>query len=304
MDRLTQDGLMLVSANRDRWEGKPEVSPHGAWLDQIRAMEKHTGAEARMAWLLRTIEAEIIPRLMVAHQSASLAMPCDEAALATIGRDEVVAFATLVLTKPSEAAVARVECLRAEGVPLDAIYLSLLAPAARHLGELWEADLCDFTQVTLGLWRLQQLLYELSPTFQNEATFDAQRRRALLAPAPGSQHTLGLFIVAEFFRRAGWSVWSEPTTSLTDLTDALRADWFDVVGLSVGADGHVENLPSVILALRQASLNKSIGVMVGGPVFAAHPELAAAVGADSTAADAPQAVVMAEDLVAMREKRC
>jgi methanogenic corrinoid protein MtbC1 len=63
-------------------------------------------------------------------------------------------------------------------------------------------------------------------------------------------------------------------------------------------------LSSLIGALRAASLNPSIGVMVGGQLFAAHPERAGAVGADATAADASQAVVQAEELVALRKKRC
>ena len=79
---------------------------------------------------------------------------------------------------------------------------------------MWDADLCDFTQVTIGLWRLQQLMYELSPAFQDDAQRGVQIHRAMLVlvpvpvpvPVPGSQHTLGLLRVAEFFRRAGWGV--------------------------------------------------------------------------------------------------
>ncbi len=305
MDRLTQEGLTLATTSRDFRGGGQDVLPQGAWIEQFKAVDHDAASGARMTWLLRTIEAEIIPRLMLAHQSPAFAVPSAEAlAQRAIGRDEVAAFAALVLAQPADAAFAHVAALRADGLALDAIYLDLLSPTARHLGEMWEADLCDFTQVTLGLWRLQQLLYDLSPAFQDDATFSAQRRRALLAPAPGSQHTLGLFIVAEFFRRAGWDVCGEPTASLADLTAAMRSEWFDVVGLSVGADCQLDDLSSVILSLRRASRNKGVGVMVGGAVFSAQPDLATAVGADMTAADAPQALVLAEAMVALRDKRC
>lgn len=304
MDRMTQDGMMQEHANRECWGGAQEALPTGAWMEQLKPADRADEATARMTWLLRTIEAEIIPRLMLAHQTARLPILIDDCSPPTLGHEDVVAFAALVLSQQAGAAMAQVEALRAQGVALEALYLDLLAPAARHLGELWEADLCDFTQVTLGLWRLQQVMHELSPAFQNEATYTLQRRRVLLAPAPGSQHTLGLFMVGEFFRRAGWDVSAEPAASAAELEAAVGRDWFDVVGLSIGTELQVEALTAAILALRKASRNKAIGIMVGGAIVTSDPGLVAVVGADATACDAPQAVAAAETLVARRGKRC
>jgi len=304
MDRLTQESVMQEHSNRECWGSRQDASLGGEWLAQAEPADGRAGADTRMHWLLRTIEAEIIPRLMLAHRSAAFDLQSIGIAPLPIGHDEVVAFAGLALAHPAETAIAHVETLRAEGMALETIYLNLLAPAARHLGEMWQADLCDFTEVTLGLWRLQQVMHELSPAFQNDATYSAQRRRILLATAPGSQHTLGLLMVAEFFRRAGWDVWGEPASSIADLAATVRVEWFDVLGLSVGAEAQVEDLASVILTLRKASRNKSISVMAGGPIFASHPEWVAAIGADATAADAPQAIVQAENLLAQRDRHC
>ncbi len=304
MDRMTQDGMLQEHAPRECWGGAQESLPSGAWLEPLKPSDQAEQATARMTWLLRTIEAEIIPRLMLAHQTEAFPLPVEEARPPTLDHEDVVAFAALVLSQPVGAAIEHIESLRARGVALEVLYLDLLAPAARHLGELWEADLCDFTQVTLGLWRLQQVMHELSPAFQNEAAYTVQRRRVLLAPAPGSQHTLGLFMVAEFFRRAGWEVSAEPASSVAELVAAVGADWFDVVGLSMGSELHVEGVSAAIGALRKASRNPALGVMVGGAVFVADPGLVAVVGADATAADAPQAVAQAESWVALRGKRC
>ena len=38
-----------------------------------------------------------------------------------------------------------------------------IAPAALHLGEMWQQDLCDFFEVTLGVGRLQMLMNRLEP---------------------------------------------------------------------------------------------------------------------------------------------
>lgn len=305
MDRMTQDGVTQEHPNRECWSRDPEHPPSGPRLQTFDAAPETAGADSRMSWLLRTIEAEIIPRLMLAHQTAPFPPQPGEALPANVQPEEVVAFAELALSQRAGAVLAHVEGLRATGMALDTVYLELMAPAARHLGKLWEADLCDFTQVTLGLWRLQQVMHELSPTFQNEAAFTVQRQRVLLAPAPGTQHTLGLFMVAEFFRRAGWDVWAEPDMSADDLARAVRTEWFDVVGLSVGVERQVDALSSAVAVVREASRNKAVGVMVGGAIFASRPELVAQVGADATAADAPQAVAQAEALMtALREQRC
>jgi methanogenic corrinoid protein MtbC1 len=107
-------------------------------------------------------------------------------------------------------------------------------------------------------------------------------------------------MVSEFFRRAGWDVWSDPCASEGDLAALVRSEWFDLIGLSVGMDGHVEPLRSVVLGLRRASRNPSVGIMVGGPILAGRPQLVSEVAADFTATDARQAVERADAFVALR----
>jgi hypothetical protein len=55
-------------------------------------------------------------------------------------------------------------------------------------------------------------------------------------------------------------------------------------------------LARVIRAIRQASLNRSVGIMTGGPLLVARPELAVLMGADATALDGPMAVRCAEHM--------
>jgi len=163
-----------------------------------------------------------------------------------------------------------------------------------------DTDECDFTQVTVALWRLQQIVYEYSPAFQRDHRARHAGRRALLVPAPGSQHTFGVVIVAEFFRRSGWDVRGEPNATETDIKNSLGGEWFDVLGLSVGAECLLPAVSSAILGLRKASRNPSLVVMVGGPIVAGTADFVARVGADGTAPDAAAAVALAETLVSRR----
>ena len=156
------------------------------------------------------------------------------------------------------------------------------------------------SEVTVGLWRLQQVMHELGPLFQDTLDVCIQPRRAILVPVPGSQHTMGLFMVAEFFRRAGWDVWGDAMVSMRDIVAAAHDEWFDLVGLSVGSETQVDALASVILEVRKASRNRGLLVLIGGPIVASTPGLVSQVGADATAEDAPQAVRQAECLLAER----
>ena len=295
MDRLTQEGSSSSHPQRDAWGSTTQAVSGAAMLRQ------DGGSQERLAWLVRTIEAEIIPRLMLAHQTHPADQPSERRRCAPAPAD-VTELALIILDHEASVAERFVEALRAQGASLDSIYLDLLAPAARRLGEMWEADQCDFTQVTVGLWRLQQVMYDLSPDFQSDAEYAPQTRRVMLVPAPGSQHTLGLFMVAEFFRRAGWDVWGEPAATVDELIEAVRGDWFDLIGFSVGAAFQLDGLGSVILALRHASRNPDIRVLIGGPVVTQSPEVQLRVGADAMAIDAPQALEQAERLMAPRPR--
>ena len=265
--------------------------------------------------LVRTIKTEVVPRLVLARQAAlpngSAPDPsCPTPSWPNLdwpnldwevpGADDIAEFASLLLRREADAASSYLADLRARGVKAEALYLDLLAPAARHLGDLWVEDLCSFTDVTIGLLRMQLLLHGLSPAFQAEAAecSVAHARRALLVPIPGDQHTFGLAMVADFFRRAGWTVWSGVVASRADLARMVRTQAFDLVGFSASCDRHLDALIACIRAVRDASGNRAVGVMVGGPVFVEHPEIATLVGADATAIDGRQAPVQAEALLA------
>jgi methanogenic corrinoid protein MtbC1 len=111
-----------------------------------------------------------------------------------------------------------------------------------------------------------------------------------LVPYPGEQHTFGITLVAQFLRRAGWEVTQESPPNVPDLVTLTRQNFFALVGLSVGSDRGREELARTIRSIREQSRNRKIGVLVGGPLFLADPELAASVGADATASNGIDAV--------------
>ncbi len=262
------------------------AAPDGAQAALDRANDKR---------LLTLVEAEIIPRLMLAHRDQST--PTAPA----ISRAEVVDFTHALLAQNIPAANEIVRDICQRGAPMQAIYLELLTPAARYLGELWEADTCNFSEVTLGLWRIQTMLYDLSPAFQSDSSNTSvaaqTERRILIANLPGYQHTLGVSMLSEFFRRDGWVTLTIPSPQPREIQDSLSLDWFDVLALSASTDREIDDLGKLIKAARKTSRNPRLAIMVGGALFLRHPELVRIVGADGTAEDANSALALAANLV-------
>ena len=253
-------------------------------------------AEERMAKLVKTLESEVIPRLVEAHRSTHQSVPVAVECVAPQPAD-INAFVQLTLGADESAAMRFVDERIELGVPIEAACLELLAPAATQLGVMWEEDLCDFNAVTLGVGRLQQILCRLSSAFVSEEAFPANARRIALVSAPGEQHTFGLSMVAEFFLHAGWDVMAGHGGPRDEAEGLVAEQWFDVIGFSVGSETRLDWLTSCIKAVRDSSCNPRIGVMVGGPIFSLNPEYATLVGADATSGDAKQAPIVAAGIV-------
>lgn len=254
--------------------------------------------------LLDVVEAEIIPRLMHAH-----AQPRHYAhGGALIRPTEVEAFARALLERSPEPAQRLLDSHRERGVPLEAIFLELFVGAAHLLGEWWESDESNFSQVTLCMTRIHSMLNELSPSFHAgslRSPLDQSReRRILMATLPGQHHTLGLSMLSEFFRREGWVVLAIPAPEPGLIQASLSTHWFDLLALSASMDSEVDDLASTVNAARKTSLNPRLAIMLGGPLLLRQPQLGSRLGADGVSTDALDALALAARLLqAQKEVR-
>ncbi|HEX2944128.1 MAG TPA: cobalamin B12-binding domain-containing protein [Rhodopila sp.] len=253
----------------------------------------------RTALLSRVVEAEILPRLALITRGTPDGVPTIAAYVTT--DDDTAELVGHLLSADAGSAWTFIELLELRGATPAALYLGIVTQAAQRLGELWQADRCDFAQVTISVGRLQQIVRALAPEFQRGAVPRAAHPdTVLLLPAPGEQHTFGLMILGEFFQREGWQVVGGPISAGADAADTVRGEWVDVAGFSIGSTAKLDGLTTLIRAVRRASRNRYIGVMVGGPLFLDRPDLVSRVGADATASDAPSAVRQARLLLKLR----
>jgi len=83
----------------------------------------------------------------------------------------------------------------------------------------------------------------------------------------------------------------------------VEGQWFDVVGLSCSAVKDQSHVAHIVKTVRAASLNKGVTILIGGFAFLENPDLVAAVGADSTAANGPQAISRVHERLGKTKRR-
>lgn len=246
------------------------------------------------------VQGEIIPRLLMAHRSdcPHRAQWPEAAPDCPISCEEAARFAILPLELEAAELLDEAERYLRRGVSVERLFIDLLAPAARRLGECWEEDACDFVDVTMGLWRLQEVMRELALRHMPRPAPHAVVRSALFAPMPGDQHSFGALMVEEVFARAGWQTEALFEPKRHEMLAVIGERAFDLVGLTVSSDCPSGQLADLIAAIRSVSRNPETRVIVGGRLLNSDPGLALAVGADGTAPDAESALALAERVVA------
>ena len=246
----------------------------------------------RGARLEKVVTENILPRLALLHENWRRTSSVDPP-----DAEEINEFGRIVVGPDPSSAEQFFERMRERGLTVDALFETLLAPTARRLGELWFEDEVDFVDVAVGVNRLRILLEIYSNT---PGGIGDQRRRALLISTREDRHVFGVDIVASFLRSSGWDVMTEYARTAEDNSRTVASQWFAVAGVTVSEEAHLPNAARAIEALRRASLNPAISIMVGGWALRGRPDLVARVGADATAEDGPGAALLAQRLYIMQ----
>ena len=249
--------------------------------------------------LQNVIRHEIIPRLLSSQTTgATRNINKISESLKKITDFEISVFTSFCIEEEARLSQEYVKRLITSGVTTDQIFLDLITPAAHLLGKKWDDDVIDFTQVTLGLVRLHSITHEIGFEYQHGPTEAGEVRRLLIASSPGSQHFLGPNIVANFFRKEGWQVVLEVSTSSNELIHAVENEWFDVIGISVSIKDQLRSVAQLVIDLRKGSRNPNMKVMLGGPIFGIENYEPASFGADAICTDAKTAVEIAKTILA------
>jgi methanogenic corrinoid protein MtbC1 len=153
------------------------------------------------------------------------------------------------------------------GMGVDSIVLELIPRIARKLGDQWVSDSLSFTEVTIATGRLQKLIYSLDHLFQETRTNPSTAHSILVTAAPGSHHTLGPLILSNYFTWAGWNVLSESAPSQRFIETTVASKSLTAIAVSVADYDQLDQLPTLIQAIRSKSLNPAIIVLTGGSLY-------------------------------------
>ena len=206
---------------------------------------------------------EVIRRVVSKGDSLNLvtdnsaAEDLEELALALIAKDDR-AGANLILK------------LRSDGKDVDTICLKHLSAAAQLLGDWWEEDRVDFTQVTLGTVRIFAILRSMRHLF--EPAFITQDKSALFASVPGENHTLGVRMAADLFRKDGWDISLKVGLDHDALVAEIEQTPNCIIGLSISGQHSVEALSKLVVAIHISCPHAAIFVS-GQNIAEAQPYL-------------------------------
>lgn len=240
------------------------------------------------------IESDVIPKMLMAHVGTTSSIAPGTGA---ITQEDLDAFAPLAVTLEAHELLAEVQALIGRGLSVERIFIDLLAPTARRLGDEWTADRLDFLDVTMALWRLQEVLREIAAGSPAPLRF-GPKRSALFTPFPGDQHSFGAAMIDETFARGGWDTELLIEPSRGTVLRHLASRDYDLVGLTVSCDCHIAPLPMFVAAVRSVSRNPNVRILLGGRVLFDDPDLARRAGADGTAGSALDALALANRILA------
>ena len=252
-------------------------------------------AERPAAELASIVASEIIPRLMLAHRAPVALSPVEKTVETrlregSLGTAATESFTDMLLSKPRDALIGFAESLQRGGISVRTIYDDLLVPTARMLDDLWADDRISYTEVTIGLGRLEQLIHTMEWTTPYNGEDDPDSPSALFAPRPGEEQTFGFYMIEESFRWSGWRAWVETSTTNDSLRATVQSQGFDTVCLSVTRDTKLDDVSKTIEVVRGASRNPDVLVLLSGSLFIERPSLVALVGADAAASNGSEAL--------------
>ena len=163
------------------------------------------------------------------------------------------------------------------GLSIPDLYLGVIEPAQRRIGELWQENRITVAHEHMAT-AISQLVMALA--YPHLPRAPSNGKRVLVACVEDELHDFGARMVADFFEMAGFGVRylgaNLPTDSLIGMA---RADPPDLVVLSVTMAHHLDAVREVMLLLRETAGDR-LHVGLGGQAFVWASDLPARLGAD------------------------
>lgn len=227
-----------------------------------------------------------------ASRSEVVTMKREQGTFKEVLRNRFVAAAT---SGSQQEASAVVDTAIAQGMNPKAVYLELIVPAQRQIGEMWFKQ-----EITVAQ---QHLATEISFAELGRLRPMLKRRRSIgktivVCSVEGDPHSIGGRIVSDFLFMEGWEVeFLGGALPVDALVQHLCTRKPDVVALSVTIESALDSAKALIAAIKDKQ--GATKTMVGGPVVDRLGDRVHEIGADAYCNDANKANSIARQLVGL-----
>lgn len=168
--------------------------------------------------------------------------------------------------------------------------IDAVVPAvARYMGELWASDKLSFAEVTIGAARLQETVRTMGARKTDLGTAGPEGPSVMLVVPRTEQHTLGVFVVAEQFRRHGVRVHMTLGNNQAEILRLVRMHRFAMIGVTASCRRTLASVKDLVKSIR-TGVPRIIPIVVGGPVINLDLNITSLTGADHVASNAEDAL--------------
>lgn len=170
------------------------------------------------------------------------------------------------------------------------VYDGLLSDAMRLVGERWESGRWSVAEEHLASRTILRALEAVRPDLGPGGRVGPV---AVLAAAGGEQHMVGLVCLEHVLVEDGWTTVNlGADLPAGDLGSFVRGNEVALVGLSAMNRERVDALVNAVGAVRDASGDRTIPIIVGGGI-ASVPDVGTLIGADAVGHSLQEAVALA-----------
>ena len=154
-------------------------------------------------------------------------------------------------------------------IPLDDIYVDIIAESMRRIGELWHVG-----KISVDTEHYCTSVTQMAMAQLYGDLFDGERKnKTLLCACPGTElHEMGARMVADIFENNGWdSIYLGAAVPIHAMLKSIAENHPDLVALSVTMPQHLMDCYELVKQIREKF--PLIKIAVGGGAFRSTHEI-------------------------------